>query len=109
MGRKERGAAFFTLKKGGPVFFLKEKRGRPPAARNSAAQNEEPEPRGAAGGAGPRTGPRTVSNRTALGPIVQPGPSKRDREDTSEPEMPQKRDKDDYGDETSDSDMEYQS
>ena len=91
---------------------LKKKRGRPPTARNSAAQTEEPEIGGAAENTGARARPRPVARRAIpnIGPeIVQTGTSKRNRDDTSESERerPQKRDKDDLSDESSESEMDY--
>ena len=88
---------------------LKKKRGRQPTARNSAAQTEEPEIGGAAENTGARARPRPVARRAITGPIVQPGTSKRNRDDTSESERPQKRDKDDLSnsDDSEESVMDY--
>ena len=52
--------------------FLKKRRGRPPTARNSAAQTEEL-----------KANPPTEMGAMPR-PVQQPGPSKRDREETSE-------------------------
>ena len=75
--------------------FLKKRRGRPPTARNSAAQTEEPK-------ADPPTETGAVPR-----PVQQPGPSKRDQEEMSEGNQPHKRHKEYEGYDTSNSDMDY--
>ena len=80
--------------------FLKKRRGRPPTARNNTAQTEDQEV----------TPPVETGTKPKL--VQQPRASKRERtrrdlEETSEDDQPQKRDREDHAADTSDSDMEY--